>query len=417
MSSSESHSFGADVLDSDFPGMLTGEAFERHIEGLAQQTPRFAVLVVSIDDFEKKLKDFGETLFLPRLIQLPRVLADMNPTGEITWGRLGPHVFSLFCPNLGEEAAVDLAKALQRRYANATDETVSVGLAVYPFGPFEPVTILENAWKALAHASFFGARTVTPFDAVSLNISADKLYQNGDVEGAIAEYETAAGIDPGNLNVYNSLGVCYGVQGDLDKAIGAFETAVAISPEDVMATYNLGLTYLKQKKRNRALELFLRARSLDGQNPDIAGHIGMSYQEMGEIDNAIIYLEEAVERISVGSGVFRALADCYVAKEDFRNAAKFYERAIKASPRDAKSLNSLAHVYGILGENLEIAIVLAEESVSIAGDNGLYQRRLGELYMKRGDYEKARATLAHAHELGHPCHELIEEVRTKAQER
>jgi len=417
MPSSERHNFGADVLDSHFPGMLTGEAFERHIESLAQQTPRFAVLVVSIDDFEKKLKDFGETLFLPRLIQLPRVLADLNRTWEMTWGRLGAHVFAIFCPNLGEGEAVDLAKVLQQRYANVTDETVSVGLAVYPFGSFEPVTILENARKALTHASFFGARTVTPFDAVSLNISADKLYQNGDVEGAIAEYETAAGIDRGNLNVYNSLGVCYGVQGDLDKAIGAFETAVAISPEDVMATYNLGLTYLKQKKRNRALELFLRARSLDGQNPDIAGHIGMSYQEMGEIDNAIIYLEEAAERISVGSGVFRALADCYVAKEDFHNAAKFYEKAIKASPRDAKSLNSLAHVYGILGENLEIAIVLAEESVSIAGDNGLYQRRLGELYMQWGDYEKATATLAHAHELGHPCEGLIEEARNKAQGR
>ena len=89
MSSSKRHSFGADVLDFQFPGMLTGEAFERHIDGLAQQTPRFAVLVVSIDDFEKKLKDFGETLFLPGLIQLPRVLADLNGTWEIRWGRLG----------------------------------------------------------------------------------------------------------------------------------------------------------------------------------------------------------------------------------------------------------------------------------------------------------------------------------------
>jgi tetratricopeptide (TPR) repeat protein len=142
----------------------------------------------------------------------------------------------------------------------------------------------------------------------------------------------------------------------------------------------------------------------------------MCYQEMGDIDNAIGYLEEAVERMSSGASVFRSLGDCYLAKKRFRRAAKLYEKAVKAWPRDARSLNSLGHVYGILGENLEIAIVLAEESVSIDKDNGLYQARLGELYMKSGDYEKAVSTLIRASELGHPCEALLEAARSKGGE-
>jgi tetratricopeptide (TPR) repeat protein len=242
MSKSEAHFPGAEGIESHFPAMLSGEEWTENFDRLAANTPRFAALVVSIDDFEKKLNDLGETLFFPRLVRLGELLADMGPTRGLTWGRLDSRLFAAFCPDIDEREAVALAKELQDRYRNLVHETLSVGLAVYPFEPFAPKAILENARKALVHASFFGADTVTPFDAVSLNISGDDLYQKGDVEGAVAEFEMALRIDPQNLNVYNSLGVCYGVQGDLEKAVGAFQAAVEISPEDVMATYNLGLT-------------------------------------------------------------------------------------------------------------------------------------------------------------------------------
>jgi Flp pilus assembly protein TadD len=348
-------------------------------------------------------------------MQLAQVLADTSRTDGITWGRICGHQFAAFCPDMGESEAVGLAQEIQRRYLDMTDETVSVGVAAFPFYRFGQTAILANARKALVHAGFFGANAVTSFDAVSLNISADSLYQNGDIEGAIAELETAAQIDPHNVNVYNSLGVCYGVNGDFERAIGAFETAIETTPEDVMATYNLGLAYLKQENREKALEFFLRAHSLDGENPDIAGHIGMCYQEKGELDRAIGYLEEAVKKISLGAAVYRALGECYLVKGRNKEAAKLFEKAVKASPRDAKSLNNLAHLYGILGESLEIAIVLAEESVSIERENGRYRCRLGELYMKAGNYLKAEEAFQRAQELGWNCDALIQEVRAQTE--
>lgn len=412
MPKKEEQLVGVEALSSAFPEMPSGEALEDTFKALAESHPRFAVILVAVDDFEKKLKDLGEVLFSPRLIRLAQVLADTGRTHGTSWGRLGGHRFAAFCPDMGEAEALALAEAVQVGYLDMTKETVSVGLAVFPFPPFAPAAILDNARKALAHAAFFGPGTVTPFDAVSLNISADKLYQDGDVDGAIEEFEVAATVDPRNVNVYNSLGVCYGVKGALEEAIGAFETAIGIAPEDVMATYNLGLAYLKQEDREKALEFFLRARSLDGENPDIAGHIGMCFQEKGEIDRAIGYLEEAVERISFGAAVFRSLGECYMAKGSYKEAAKLFEKAIKTSPRDAGSLSALGHLYGMLGENLEIAIVLAEESVSIERDNGLYHCRLGELYVKAGDSGKAEEAFHRAKELGWDCDDIKQAVET-----
>jgi tetratricopeptide (TPR) repeat protein len=312
---------------------------------------------------------------------------------------------------MDEAAAVSLAQEIQRRLALEGEETASIGLAVHPFWPFEKHTILANAEKALDHAAFFGPNTVTPFDAVSLNISADKLYQYGDVDGTIEELKKALMVDPENVNVHNSLGVCYGVQGRLDLAADAFETATRLDPKDVMATYNLGLAHFKQDEQNKALGLFLRAYKLDGANAEVTYHIGICYRQMGQDRAAIEYLEKAAQSTSKGAHIFRALGDCYLEKEMLGEAMKSYEKAVKANPTDAKSLSALGYLYGVLGENLEIAIVLARESTTIDPDNGLYRMRLGKLYLQNEDHEKALEQLRLAAELGEDCGELIGDVK------
>jgi tetratricopeptide (TPR) repeat protein len=294
---------------------------------------------------------------------------------------------------------------VQRRLQLTGKETVSIGLAVYPFWPFEKGSILDNARKAVDHAAFFGPDTITPFDAVSLNISADKLYQYGDIDGAVEEFKKALAVDPKNVNVHNSLGVCYGVKGDFDGAIDAFETAIRLNPEDVMATFNLGLAHLKKGDKQRALDLFLGAHQLDGDNSEIACQIGLCYQDLGQIDAALEYLQKATARPRGRAHAFRALGDCYLGKKMLREAAKAYEKAIRGNPRDAKSLSALGDVYGMLGENLEIAVVLGRESTAIDPNNGLYRFRLGQLYRQTGNDEKAAEQFKMAEQLGHACSE------------
>ena len=93
-----------------------------------------------------------------------------------------------------------------------------------------------------------------------------------------------------------------------------------------------------------------------------------------------------------------------------REAAKVYEKAIKGHPTDAKSLSALAHLYGALDENIEIAIVLARESAAIDPDNSLYRSRLGKLYFQNRELEKALEQFKKASELGEDCGESIAEV-------
>ena len=403
---------GAKILKEEFPEMPIGDSFESLCQTGTDDTEQFSVLVVSIDDFPKRLEDGGKDAAVKVIVRLARIFDGMSKTRSMTWGRLSQDRFACLCLDMDEEQTVELAKELQRRFILSGEDTVSVGLAVYPFWPFEKTSILANAQKALDHAAFFGPNTVTPFDAVSMNISADKLYQYGDVDGAVEEFKKALMVDAENVNVHNSLGVCYGVQGKYDLAIDAFETVIGINPQDIMATYNLGLAYLKKGNREKALELFLKAFELDGDHPDIACHIGLCYQEMEQTDKALEYLEQAAQKAPKSGPVFRALGDCYTSKERHREATKAYERAIRANPKDAKSLSALGQLYASMGENLEIAIVLARESTTIDPDNGLYHLHLGKLYLQNGEHKKALEAFEKAEVLGQECSGLVEQTKS-----
>jgi len=407
---------GAKRLKEDFPHVQAGEQFQTLCQSLANNLERFSILVISIDGFSERLDDLGNETSARIIVRLARILDGMAKTRKMTWGRLEQERFACLCQDMDEAAAEELSRELQRRFVLSGEQTLSVGLAVYPFWPFEKAYILANAQKALEHAAFFGPNTVTPFDAVSLNISADKLYQYGDVDGAIEEFKNALMVDHQNVNVRNSLGVCYGVQEKFDLAIEAFETVIGLNPNDVMATYNLGLAYLKQGNRDKALELLLAAHDLDGDHPDIATHIGLCYEDMGQTNKALEYLEPAARNAPKSGPLFRALGECYVSKAMLREATKAFEKAVKANPKDAKSLNALGHLYGTLGENLEIAIVLARESTIVDPDNGLFRMRLGKLYLQNRELKKALDELEKANALGEDCTALIEETKSMLDE-
>jgi tetratricopeptide (TPR) repeat protein len=403
---------GTNTLKEVFPDLPTPEQFPAIFESFAGDNDRFAVLVIRIDGFDKTLEHLGENISSSLVLSVARILDGRSKTVPMIWGRLRQDEFGCLCPDMDEVSGLELARKVQEKVRVANKDTVSVGLAVYPFWPFEKTAVIDNAQKALDHASFFGPNTVTPFDAVSLNISADKLYQYGDVDGAIAEFKKALAVDPKNVNVHNSLGVCYGVQGKLDLAVDAFQTAIRLDPGDVMATYNLGLAHLKQGNQEKALRLFLDAHKLDGDNPEVAYQIGLCYRDKGDIDVALEFFQVAAKNTHRGAHIFRALGEGYLQKNLLREATKAYEKAIRLNPTNAESLSALGRLYGTIGENLEIAIVLCRESTKIDPDNGLYRRRLGKLYLQSGNYEKALEQLKRAAQLGEDCADLIRDTES-----
>ena len=213
-------------------------------------------------------------------------------------------------------------------------------MASFPTITYKKSEIINNARKALDHASFFGANSLVAFDDVSLNISGDKYYEKGKIQKAINEFNLALELDPNNVNVHNSLGVCYGLQSHYDSAIANLQKAIALDPGEYMAYYNLGLVHLLIEQRDRALEYFLDADKINGNNYEVAFQTGKLYLETGNLKNCRPYLERAAELEPESGQVYRYLGDCYAAVQMPEAAISAYKKAIKHNPHDL----SLIHI-------------------------------------------------------------------------
>jgi tetratricopeptide (TPR) repeat protein len=312
---------------------------------------------------------------------------------------------------------LDAAHRIQEQVRQQSGGTVTIGVAAHPTLDYRPQEALENARKAAEHAAFFGPNSRAVFDAVSLNISGDKYYEHGNIQAAIHEFQQALRLDPQNGNVYNSLGVCYGVLGEHERALEAFGRAFSADAGDYMAVYNMGLIHWLQGRRESALEHFLKAGMLHGEVFEILFQTGKLRLEMGDPQAARPLLERAA-RLQPRSGhAQRFLGDCYAQLQLPEKAISAYKKAVKVNPGDSLALSALGGLFDEKGENPEIALVFCRESVRLSPSNPLFRKRLGSLYFKLDRLDEALSEFEQAGRFGHDSAEDIRRVRERMADR
>lgn len=129
--------------------------------------------------------------------------------------------------------------------------------------------------------------------------------------------------------------------------------------------------YLKKDKKRFATlgagRIIEKLKSKLRRNPKdvyVINKLGVTYGRIGQIDNALKYLEEA----------------------------------IKLSPQTAKYYNNLANVY-FLANKLEMALKYYKEAISLDPENPNYRINLSNLYNIMGDEKRALKELKKAEEL------------------
>ncbi len=400
------------TLTQRFPNILTGGLFMDAAVAWAEDLSAFGVLAIRIDNVARKDETMEKTYAAGLLADVAETVDEVCTEEKGIWGVTDRNLFVCMIPEADTARCREASSRIRERFAGKRKETLTAGIAVYPQIDFEKGRIVENARKAIDHARFFGPGSTAVFDAVTLNISGDNLYQAGDMEGAAEEYRTALKIDPENLNVRNSLGVCYGSMGLSEKALAEFTAAAAINGRDVMAHYNAGLVYLSADDPQKALECFLKAESAGEATFDVLYQIGRMYYSGGTYESALDYLNRA-ERIDPRSNpLFRWMGKCYEALNKTDQATAAYKTAVKINPYDAESLSALGCLLDLQGENPEISTLFCKHSVEIAPKNGLYRFRLGKLYMKQRRFNDALAELTRARRLGYDASIDIETLKT-----
>lgn len=120
------------------------------------------------------------------------------------------------------------------------------------------------------------AATTAPPDTADAHLAAGlRLHQQGNLDGAIAEYFRAAAINPRSALAYYNLGVAHYQQKRVDEAIASYAQALVLDSNLADAHFNLGYVLSRDRQDpSGALEQLKRAVEI---NPRLA----KGYYEMG----------------------------------------------------------------------------------------------------------------------------------------
>ena len=398
-------------LKNDFPGMKDSETFVSDCVQELKDKVNFGVMAIKIDEIEPEATSMDVKEEDNRLIILAGVLDEISAANESRWGLVYKGIIGLFIPGQDESGYNAVAVTIRSEFGRKNQNTISIGIAGYPSNDFPRNRIMDNALKALDHAAFLGPDTTVDFDAVSLNISGDGLYTQGDLQGSINEFQHALRLDPSNVNVRNSLGVCYGVLKQYPDALSEFEAAIRSAPGEVMAVYNYGLVKMLTHHPNQALDYFLQAERIRDDIFEVTFHIGKAYLQLEQPEKGLEYFIKAESLNSKTAGVYRLMGRCHAILGARDQAIAAYSQAVRINPNDAEALSDLGRQYDLRDENLEIATLFCERSTQIDPKNGRFHHRLGRLYLKAEKLSRALEVFEKAAALGYDSRTAIDEVR------
>ena len=151
----------------------------------------------------------------------------------------------------------------------------------------------------------------------------------GNVDAAIASYQTSIMFDPKNAEAYISLGNLHHDRGHLAKAIECYCEAITINPDISKVYCNLGLALWEKDHVEEAIIAYHKAIELDDTYFIAYNNLGVAYLDgAGMPDYALESFESAIEKNpNYTLAYYNAGRSCEVIKNNSK-AAEYYQMAL-----------------------------------------------------------------------------------------
>ena len=311
-------------------------------------------------------------------------------------GRHGLNGMIFHLEDVDRETLMTRTLEIEKLAADSLSVKVSIGSARFPFLDFDRADVPENCRKALEHALLLPDPKVAVFDSISLNLSADRRFMDGDVYGAIEEFKLALLDDANNLLARNSLGICFAQLNRFDDARREFEAVAAIDAKDVLALYNLGWANHRLGDLTAARKAYRQCLKAE------PGHI-YSLMRLGSIEEnerhfkkAATLYKKAAEQPGGERMVLRPLARVAYKQGDIEAMREYLHLALNADHNDHQAMHMLARLYLDQGEDPQIAEVLSRQAAALSPGRNVYWETLVETLEAQGKAEEAAKVAARA---------------------
>ncbi|MBN1498904.1 MAG: tetratricopeptide repeat protein [Spirochaetes bacterium] len=215
--------------------------------------------------------------------------------------------------------------------------------------------------------------------------------EKGNFNAALNFYKKALKYDKNNIFVLKSIAASYKNQGNFSEAEDYIDKAISNDSKNSDLYVMKGNILYLQKKFTDAIKAYQEAVLIKDDNPSALYNLAQSYMKTGnEVRAEEYYLRAATAdndgRISSLS--YSNLGGLYLKNNDYPQAAKYLERAIKLAPNDSSNYYNLGIAYLKMGKK-DDAIAQFQIAETKGNDDAVLLENLGDAYSSLKEYEKS----------------------------
>lgn len=251
------------------------------------------------------------------------------------------------------------------------------------------VIATQNERSAEAIKNFSAAYRWKPdFPNLSRNLGIVS-FRAGEFEGAIAPLAQHLQTRPDDDLIRKMLGTSYYFTKNYAKAVEVLSPIGSYRPDNAELIYFYGISLIQLKRDREAKVAYDQLARNSQQAPEALFYASQGFMMLGDYDRAVTEFGRVISlapntpkaNYFMGQGLIRLnrLAD----------AEKAFSRELQIDPNDAASKYHLALTLIERKIDLERAISVLEEAISLRADYADAFYQLGKIYLEKGDAKKA----------------------------
>lgn len=215
-----------------------------------------------------------------------------------------------------------------------------------------------------------------------------QLHQSGNIQEAIAHYQSFLEQYPKEPQLVYLLGTAYCQSGELEQAIALLKQSLELNPDNAFAYNNLGNAYQEKKQKVEALQCYEQAIRYKPDYVSAFFNRGNLLNELGQQPQALASYAEAIRLQPNYVEALREYAGLLREMGQEENALEIFAQAIQSNPDNADThfqkaitLKKLGRVYQAIESYIEATRCNSQHT------SALYN--LGNIYLDLGDHHRA----------------------------
>ena len=159
--------------------------------------------------------------------------------------------------------------------------------------------------------------------------------------------------DASKVNIIYNYALVLDKQGKIDSAIPIYMEVLKLNPDHAKTKINLGVMYLTldPPETDTALNLFLQVYNKDKNNIEANNNLGKAYLLKEDYENAVKFYQNALRLDSKSDSIRANLAKAYAQAGQYDYAKSTYTELLKTDKENWDAYIELAKVCMQLGDN------------------------------------------------------------------